>query len=410
MLMSDFGALPPEINSARMHAGPGSGPLLACAAAWDALAAELETFGAEYSAAISALQGESWSGGASTAMAAAAAPYIAWVTATAGQAGQAAGQARAAAAAYEAAFAATVPPAVVMANRTLLATLVATNFFGQNTPAIAATEAVYAEMWAQDAAAMYGYAVSASAAATLTSFGQPPQTTNPAGQSTQGGAVGQALETSIGHSHSTLSQLLSVVPQRLQTLASGRFTNASEAESSVTEDSTTSTSTPMITAVTDLYELLGSTTLTYAVPKTVFQGGSFVTSFLQSGAQAPALPAVPEPAAGAAAAAQTWAPADLSESVLASVGRAAPVGGLSVPQNWTAATPAAGPTTEPMASAETGFRALPPWANPTHTPTDTPAGMPVSGQITNTAGRRGGNAVFRMRDRRYRMPRPALGG
>ena len=46
----------------------------------------------------------------------------------------------------------TVPPAVVAANRAQLATLVATNVFGQNTPAIAATEAQYAEMWAQDAA------------------------------------------------------------------------------------------------------------------------------------------------------------------------------------------------------------------------------------------------------------------
>jgi PPE family len=61
--MPDFGALPPEINSARMYAGPGSGPLLASAAAWDALAAQPDTFGAGYSAAISPLQGESWSGG-----------------------------------------------------------------------------------------------------------------------------------------------------------------------------------------------------------------------------------------------------------------------------------------------------------------------------------------------------------
>jgi PPE-repeat protein len=404
MLMSDFGALPPEINSARMYVGPGSGPLLASAAAWDALATQLETFGAEYSAAISALQGRSWSGGASTAMAAAAAPYVVWVTTTAGQAGEAASQARAAAAAYEAAFAATVPPAVVMANRILLATLVATNFFGQNTPAIAATEAVYAEMWAQDAAAMYGYAVSASAAATLTPFAQPPQTANPAGQSTQRTAVGQAVDTSIGHSQTTLSQLMSAVPQRLQTLASGRFTNSSTAEASAT--STTSTSTPVVTAVTDLYELLGSTTLTFAVPKTVFQGGSFVTAFLQSGAQAPALPAMPGPAAGAAAAAQTWAPADVFESVLASVGRAAPVGGLSVPQNWTAAIPVADPTTEPVASAATDFRALPAWANPTNTS----AGMPTMGQTGNAASRRGANTVFRMRDRRYRMPRPAPGG
>lgn len=409
--MSDFGALPPEINSARMYAGPGSGPLLASAAAWDALAAELETFGAGYSDAISALQGESWSGGASNAMAAAAASYVAWVTTTAGQAEQAASQARAAAAAYEAAFATTVPPAVVMANRTLLATLVATNLFGQNTPAIAATEAIYAEMWAQDATAMYGYAEFASAAATLTSFGQPPQTTNPAGQSSQGGAVGQAVGTSVGHSQTTLSQLMSAVPQRLQTLASGGFTNASAvgASATLTSASTTATSTPIITAVTDLDELLGATILTFAVPKTVFQGGSFVLASQRSGAQASDLPVIPAPAQGAVATAPTWSP-DPSRSVLASVGRAAPVGGLSVPQSWTAATPADVPTTEPEAPAETGFRALPPWTHPTDTPTNTSAGMPATGRITNAASRRGGNAVFRMRDRRYRIPRPALGG
>ncbi len=305
-------------------------------------------------------------------------------------------------------------PAVVLANRTLLATLVATNFFGQNTPAIAATEADYAEMWAQDATAMYAYAMSSSAAATLTSFSEPPQTTNPAGQSAQGDAVSQALETSIGHSHSTLSQLMSAVPQRLQTLASGRFPNASTAESSATEDSTTSTSTststPLITAVTDFDELDGSTILGYAIPKTVFQEGSFSLAASRTGGQASALPAIPAPSAGAAATAPTKAPTDLSETVLASTGRAAPIGRLSVPSGWTAATPGAGPTTEPVASAEPHFRAVPPWANPTNTPTNTPAGMPSVGQTPNGAGRRGGNAVFRMRDRRYRMPRPVLGG
>ncbi len=37
----DFGALPPEINSGRMYSGPGSGPMLAAAAAWDGVAVEL---------------------------------------------------------------------------------------------------------------------------------------------------------------------------------------------------------------------------------------------------------------------------------------------------------------------------------------------------------------------------------
>ena len=59
--------------------------------------------------------------------------------------------------------------------------MVATNILGQNTPAIATTEAHYAEMWAQDAAAMYGYAGSSAAASTLTPFAAPPATTTSSG-------------------------------------------------------------------------------------------------------------------------------------------------------------------------------------------------------------------------------------
>jgi len=103
-------------------------------------------------------------------MAAAAAPYVTWLSATGDQAQQAATQAAAAASAYESAFAATVPPPIIEANRSLLAALVATNVLGQNTPAIAATEALYAEMWAQDATAMYGYAGSSATASQVTPF------------------------------------------------------------------------------------------------------------------------------------------------------------------------------------------------------------------------------------------------
>ena len=70
----------------------------------------------------------------------------------------------------------TVPPPEIAANRSLLAVLVATNFLGMNTPAIAATEAQYAEMWAQDAVAMYGYAGSSAAATVLTPFTSPLRT------------------------------------------------------------------------------------------------------------------------------------------------------------------------------------------------------------------------------------------
>ncbi|MGF2952258.1 PPE domain-containing protein, partial [Mycobacterium sp. THU-M116] len=46
--MFDFGALPPEINSARMYSGPGSAPMMTAASAWDALAAQLESYAAGY--------------------------------------------------------------------------------------------------------------------------------------------------------------------------------------------------------------------------------------------------------------------------------------------------------------------------------------------------------------------------
>ena len=128
-------------------------------------------------------------------MADAAAPYVSWMSATAAQAEQAAGQAKAAAGAYETAFAMTVPPAVIAANRTLLASLISTNILGQNTPAIAATEAHYAEMWAQDAAAMYGYAGSSAAASTLTPFAAPPATTTTTGAAAQAATVAQATGT-----------------------------------------------------------------------------------------------------------------------------------------------------------------------------------------------------------------------
>ena len=85
---------------------------------------------------------------------------------------------------------------VIAANRALLMALIATNFFGQNTAAIMATEAQYMEMWAQDGAAMYGYAGAASAASTLTPFTSPLQTTNPAGVGGQAAAVAQAAGTS----------------------------------------------------------------------------------------------------------------------------------------------------------------------------------------------------------------------
>ena len=207
-----YAAFPPEFNSGRMYSGPGSGSMRAAAAAWTGLASEIQSTVASYSSVISALAGGPWVGPSSVGMVAAVSPYLSWMQTTGAQAAQAATQATAAASAYETAFAAHVPPVEIAANRTQLAQLVATNLFGQNTAAIAATEAQYGEMWAQDAVAMDGYASSSLAAIKVTPFTEPPQTTNAGGLATQATAVTQAAGTSAGSVQSTVSSLASSIP------------------------------------------------------------------------------------------------------------------------------------------------------------------------------------------------------
>jgi PPE-repeat protein len=391
----DFGTLPPEINSARMYSGPGSGPMLAAASAWDVLAAELDSAAASYDSTVSSLAEGSWLGPASASMAAAATPYVEWMSTTATQAEETGYQARAAAAAYESAFAMTVPPAEVAANRTQLAALVATNVLGQNTPAIAANEALYAEMWAQDAAAMYGYAGSSAAASTVTPFGSPPETTNEAGAASQAGTVAQATGTSSSAGvQSTLSQVVSALPNTLQSMAS-----------------------PMSAASTNPFAP-GSNQATTGIAGLLntFSGstGSSIGSFLSSGLMNGFLsgnwvnPASVSPAvtsafadigflavagqsgvgglnpalltgagAGPSAAMSTvghvgsavsglGSPGLGGSAVTAGMGRATLVGAMSVPQSWAAATPGTGsPIGAPSAglayapSAEAGMAGVP---------------------------------------------------
>ena len=191
--------VPPEINSGRMYAGPGSASLMASAAAWQALAAQLGSAGAAFQAVIEALMSTSWLGPSSMSMALAAAPYVVWMIATAEQCQQAAVAAGQAAATFEAARAGVVPPPVIAENRAQLATLVATNFMGFNTPAIAANEAAYDGMWAQDTMTMYGFASDASGiSGSLVPFTAPLPNSDPIGLAAQSAALGQSGGTAAG--------------------------------------------------------------------------------------------------------------------------------------------------------------------------------------------------------------------
>jgi PPE-repeat protein len=195
-MVFDFAAQPPELISTKIYSGPGAESLQAAASAWDGLSSELQSTAANYQSVIAGLVSGEWTGPSSEAAAAAAAPYISWLSTTAAQAEQTASQARAAASAYETALAATVPPAEIAVNRTQLLSLLQTNILGQNNASIAALEAEYAQFWAQDVAAITGYSGSSQAAATgLGSFTEAPQTTNDSGQTAQAAAATSAATT-----------------------------------------------------------------------------------------------------------------------------------------------------------------------------------------------------------------------
>lgn len=319
-----FAAFPPEINSGRMYAGPGSQPLMAAATAWDGLASELHSTADAYASVISTLTSGPWLGPSSLSMAAAVAPYLAWMQTTAAQAAATANQAIAAASAYQTAFAAHVPPAEIAANRSQLASLVATNILGQNNAAIAATEIQYAEMWAQDALAMDTYAASSAAATKLAPFTAAPQVTNSAGLASQAAAVTQAASTPAG------SPLL----QWLANLSTDYTSTINGLLNGLFGPSGASTYTALFNAV--------------KVPlgfSTQFNDIGLLTNFPISQflkfAPAPGYGALPKEGLGGGLSGPWWGRGWLTSSVSAEMGNAGTlVGKLSVPPSWATATPA----------------------------------------------------------------------
>ena len=350
--MVDFGALTPEVNSARMYAGPGSSSLQAAASAWNGLAAELQSAAQGYETVITQLSSDEWTGAASASMASAAQPYVSWMNTTAAQAEQAATQARAAAAAHEQAFAATVPPPLIAANRAQTAAAVQANVFGQYTPLIAQLEAQYSEMWAQDSAAMYGYAGQSAAATQVTPFASPAATTNPAGTTAQAAAVSSATGTSAAtSSQKILQELTSSMPASLQSLASPTSAATTAATTTPFQNlysflfGTTVLATNLSALVTSYSPYAALFYNTEGLPYFSVGMGNFGTQIAKSsGMLGGALPAAAAPPAlgglGGLGAALGGGGA---HSVSAVSGGAGAVGKLAVPASWVGATPPAAP-------------------------------------------------------------------
>jgi PPE-repeat protein len=367
--MLDFALLPPEVNSTLLYSGPGSASMSGASAAWQGLAAELHGTAASYRSLLCGLVAGPWSGPAATAMSAAAAPHLAWLASTAEQVEQIGRQAAVAAGAYEAAFAGIVPPAMVAANRVLLGTLVATNIFGQNTPAIAAVEAEYAEMWAQDASVMYEYAGVASAAAELRPLIPPRSVATSGGMAAEATVVARATGGAVAADVQALQQLIEQLPNALQGLSAATPLPSLEqimrTLGLVGWRWTPNGDGLVLSGATGaaVAGLTGSSTLDASTLSNTYirmiSPIRLTTTALKDldGLSHSLLPAASHAAEGAAAAVEAL-PAALPsvplggiEGGLGGIGKAAQIGGLSVPNAWATATPALGRVaTVPLAS------------------------------------------------------------
>ncbi len=401
--MSDLGMLPPEVSSAMIYAGPGSGSMMAAASAWNGIAAELNSAALGYDQIITQLAGEEWLGPASASMASAAQPYVQWMTTTAGQAEEAAAQAQNAAAAYETVLASVVPPPMIALNRTELSQAMATNILGQNNGIISQLEAQYQEFWAQNAAAMYSYAGQSAAAAKVTPYQNAPTVANPAAATvTQSAAPAASIQQ-------TLQSYLTQIQSSLGSLATPGST--------VSAVNQFGTNNPL----TEVWFLLTGQTVLPSNIGTALSGYNNYSSFFYNteglpyfsvgmgnfGIQmAKTLGAITGPAAAAAA-----VPKGLpglggllgggAGGAAAHLGSATSIGKLSVPVSWTGAT---GPTAAAAhAIPVSSISAAPEAAGG---PGNLLGGMPLAGAGAGASSGAGPRYGFRPTV----MARPPLGG
>lgn len=352
-MFGDFAMYPPEINSGLIYTGPGSGSLWAAAQIWEQLAADLQRTAEAYRSLIADLVSFEWLGPSSMSMVAAVIPYVEWLQTTAAQAQQTAAQAAEAARAYEQAFEMTVPPQVIATNRAELLWLNATNFFGENSTAMAALEFAYAEMWVTDSIAMQDYAGTSVAATALPPFTPPQQMADPAGLPAQTAAIAHATAGAAADDGNWIGNLLIEIGTLLIPIApelTPIFVSAGEFVNEL----------PLPSIVSDDFTFLDGVMAFYATISSINNINSMGTGIIGAENDLGLIPAMAAPVVGAApvelaplvnsvrTVADAVATGGLGRSlgeVSAAVRGAGSIGQMSVPPAWTA--PAV-PTVRPL--------------------------------------------------------------
>jgi PPE-repeat protein len=239
---------------------------------------------------------------------------------------------------------------------------------------------MYGEFWAQDAAAMYGYSGASAAAATLSPLTPPAENTNPAGQGQQAAAVSNAVGSN--GTSATLNNTLGNLQNAVSAAASpaqdtvGGFLSALNgligqpivANGIYNIGVTLAWNTAMMTATLPLLgHFMSAAPLGFTIGDATPLGAGLGFGTTLAGATAPA---------GGAA-------------MMAGMGSASSVGGLSVPAAWSAATPTTTVTDATLAG--TGWTA----------PVEEGAGMGGAPGIMPGMASAGGKAGYGMAGPRY---------
>ena len=300
-----------------------------------------------------------------------------------------------------------------------MTTLIVTNLFGQNSAAIAATEAQYAEMWAQDATAMYSYTAASATAWDLNTITSPPNATNSNGAADQSAAVTQAGATQAGStSQSAASNVASsgTASPAAQQLSLTSSLSASPSASGLSWPAWLPTPTNNWLGLnpTDYKVVLHDLLQVYNWYGVPYFGWGM-------GQQLATAPPIPPAAAGATSfAAPQFGHLGMAGhgGVTASSGGASRIGRLSVPADWRARRPEDNPaiveevdewSPEGLASTRPGSLAFP-GAGANAAPTTSPSTAVLGGVPARLGGRQTAGYLHKYGWRYSVVARPPSGG